>query len=204
MIQLAMPTQPGNSGGPLVDPKRSVRGIIDMKSAVDDNLGFAIPSESFAAVRSRPNPVAYDRWVTLGTIDSSSWTTLFAATWQRRGGHQRSWTRQGFWWPAPLSNQEPPPLPIEVAVMCDSVTNPAPPVWFSTPTARIGGTAFIRATAVCDELFQGALGVLVASAGGSGIGTLFAGSLESTTRSDRGEWAPLLRQRTPRDRISGW
>ena len=43
MIQLAMPIQPGNSGGPLVDSQGKVIGIINMKSAIDDNLGFAIP-----------------------------------------------------------------------------------------------------------------------------------------------------------------
>ncbi len=86
MIQLAMPVQPGNSGGPLVDMDGNVRGIINMKSAIDDNLGFAIPIAQLSPVRDRKNPVAYDRWVTLGTIDPESWTTLFGATWQQRGG----------------------------------------------------------------------------------------------------------------------
>jgi regulator of sirC expression with transglutaminase-like and TPR domain len=118
MIQLAMPTQPGNSGGPLVDRRGRVRGIINMKSAVDDNLGFAIPIQALAAVRSRPNPVAYDRWVTLGTIDSSSWTTLFGATWQQRGGIiSARGLGNGFGGRALcLSKQEPLPLPMEVAV----------------------------------------------------------------------------------------
>ncbi len=118
MIQLAMPTQPGNSGGPLVDRSGRVRGIINMKSAVDDNLGFAIPIGELAAVQSRPNPVAYDRWVTLGTIDSSSWATLFGATWQQRGGIiSARGLGAGFGGRALcLSKQEPPPLPMEVAV----------------------------------------------------------------------------------------
>lgn len=86
MIQLAMPIQPGNSGGPLVDMQGRVRGIINMKSAIDDNLGFAIPSDQLGPVLAHPNPVTYDRWVTLGRIDSENWTPIFGASWQQRGG----------------------------------------------------------------------------------------------------------------------
>lgn len=86
LIQLAMPVQPGNSGGPLVDLDGNVRGIINMKSAIDDNLGFAIPISQLMPIRDRTNPVSYERWVTLGTMDPETWQTLFGATWQQRGG----------------------------------------------------------------------------------------------------------------------
>jgi regulator of sirC expression with transglutaminase-like and TPR domain len=86
MIQLAMPVQRGNSGGPLVDSAGIVRGIINMKSAIDDNLGFAIPIDQLAALRDKPNPVTIDRWVRLGRINQRKWTPLFGATWQERGG----------------------------------------------------------------------------------------------------------------------
>ena len=86
MIQLAMPTQPGNSGGPLVDSEGKVIGIINMKSAIDDNLGFAIPTHQLKIIRNSTNPVAYDRWVNLGLVNEKQWLPLFNATWKQRGG----------------------------------------------------------------------------------------------------------------------
>lgn len=86
MIQLAIPVQPGNSGGPVVDSQGSVVGIVNMKSAIDDNLGFAIPIRQLETLREKPNPVSIDRWVRLGKIDETKWTPMFGATWQQRGG----------------------------------------------------------------------------------------------------------------------
>jgi len=77
MIQLAMPTQPGNSGGPLMDMRGTVLGIINMKSAIDDNLGFAIPVNQLAQMMKETHPVRYDRWVTLGRLDPNKWDILF-------------------------------------------------------------------------------------------------------------------------------
>lgn len=86
LIQLAMPIQPGNSGGPLVDKMGKVRGIINMKSAIDDNLGFAIPVDQLLPLINDPHPVQYDRWVTLGRLDPKKWQVLFGASWQQAGG----------------------------------------------------------------------------------------------------------------------
>lgn len=86
MIQLAMPTQPGNSGGPLVNSEGKVIGIINMKSAIDDNLGFAIPVKQLDSLRDSPNPVAYERWINLGRINEEKWLPVFDATWNQRGG----------------------------------------------------------------------------------------------------------------------
>ncbi|QEG39079.1 transglutaminase family protein [Roseimaritima ulvae] len=86
MIQLAIPVQPGNSGGPVVDSQGVVVGIVNMKSAIDDNLGFAIPIGELQTLREKPNPVSIDRWVRLGKIDETKWTPIFGATWQQRGG----------------------------------------------------------------------------------------------------------------------
>ncbi len=118
MIQLAMPIQPGNSGGPLIDMSGKVRGIINMKSAIDDNLGFAIPISRLSPLREHPNRVAYDRWVRLGTIDPQSWTPLFDATWQQRGGIiSARGLGSGFGGRSLcLSQASASPLPIEVAV----------------------------------------------------------------------------------------
>ncbi|MAI73672.1 MAG: hypothetical protein CMM01_22615 [Rhodopirellula sp.] len=86
MIQLAMPIQPGNSGGPLVDSQGKVIGIINMKSAIDDNLGFAIPVKQLDALREVSNPVLYERWIHLGHVNENEWFPVFGATWTQRGG----------------------------------------------------------------------------------------------------------------------
>ncbi len=43
MLQIAMPIEQGNSGGPVLDMKGRVVGVVTMKSLVTPNLGFAIP-----------------------------------------------------------------------------------------------------------------------------------------------------------------
>ena len=86
MIQVAIPTQPGNSGGPLVDTAGKVVGIMNMKSAIDDNLGFAIPIQRLQVVRDNPNPVTYQRWVQLRRLNEERWTPVFGSSWQQRGG----------------------------------------------------------------------------------------------------------------------
>src|SRR5438128_1936746 len=43
MIQLAVPIEQGNSGGPVLDLQGRVQGIVTMKSQVTANLGFAVP-----------------------------------------------------------------------------------------------------------------------------------------------------------------
>lgn len=86
MIQVAIPTQPGNSGGPLVDTAGKVVGIMNMKSAIDDNLGFAIPIQRLQSVRDNPNPVTYQRWVQLRRLNEGRWTPVFGSSWQQRGG----------------------------------------------------------------------------------------------------------------------
>ena len=57
-----------------------------MKSAVDDNLGFAIPIDQLEKLIENPNPVSMKRWVRLGTLDPSKWTPVFGASWTTRGG----------------------------------------------------------------------------------------------------------------------
>ena len=42
LIQLAIPIEPGNSGGPVLDRQGRVLGVVTMKSHVTDNLGFAV------------------------------------------------------------------------------------------------------------------------------------------------------------------
>ncbi|WP_419189556.1 transglutaminase family protein [Stieleria marina] len=118
MIQLAMPIEPGNSGGPLVDRSGRVLGIINMKSAIDDNLGFAIPIGQLVSLRQSPNPVSIDRWVRLGKINSQTWSPIMGANWQQRGGLLSArGMGKGFGGRSLcLAKQKVPRLPFEVAV----------------------------------------------------------------------------------------
>src|ERR1051325_1529538 len=74
MIQLAIPIEPGNSGGPLLDSAGKVHGILSKKSVVTQNLGFAIPINSLKILLEHPNPVPLDRWVALARLDPEEWT----------------------------------------------------------------------------------------------------------------------------------
>jgi regulator of sirC expression with transglutaminase-like and TPR domain len=119
LLQLAMPIEPGNSGGPLVDLDGTVHGIINMKSAIDDNLGFAIPIDQLNALSDTPNPVAIDRWVRLGKVNEDRWTVLFGADWKQQSGRVSvSGRGDGFGGRSLLlSEQEVPERPFEVAAM---------------------------------------------------------------------------------------
>lgn len=86
MLQLAVPVEPGNSGGPVVDMQGRVLGVVTMKSAVTENLGFAVAASDLNSLIAKPNPVPLDRWLTIGTIDRTQWEPLFGARWQQRAG----------------------------------------------------------------------------------------------------------------------
>jgi regulator of sirC expression with transglutaminase-like and TPR domain len=86
MIQVAMPIEPGNSGGPLVDRQGQVRGIINMKSLQAENIGFAIPVGRLQELMTSLNPITMDRWVRLAGVDPIRWEPLFGAKWRERSG----------------------------------------------------------------------------------------------------------------------
>lgn len=86
MIQLAMPVEPGNSGGPVLDTAGRVQGITTLKSAVTDNLGFAVKINALKPLLQKPNPVPIERWLTIGALDPDQWTTHFGARWRQRAG----------------------------------------------------------------------------------------------------------------------
>lgn len=86
MIQLAIPIEPGNSGGPLLDMQGRVHGLLTMKSLVTENLGFAMPSNALKTLIAKPNPTLMARWLTIGTLDPQEWTALFGARWRQRAG----------------------------------------------------------------------------------------------------------------------
>ena len=118
MIQLAIPIEPGNSGGPLLDMEGKVHGILTMKSLVTPYLGFAVGVDQLQPLIDRPNPISIDRWLTIGTLDAKEWTTLGGARWRQRAGRIAvEGTGTGFGGRSLcLAAVAPPPLPYEIAV----------------------------------------------------------------------------------------
>ena len=118
MLQLAIPVEPGNSGGPVLDMHGRVLGVVTMKSAVTDNLGFAVSVSDLKTLRDKPNPVPLDRWLTIGAIDRTQWEPLFGARWQQRAGRiVVDGLGAGFGGRSLLlAKAEPPELPYELAV----------------------------------------------------------------------------------------
>jgi len=86
MMQLAIPIEPGNSGGPVLDMQGRVHGIVTMKSLVTANLGFAVDIAPLKALLDAPNPVTIDKWLTIGSLDPRDWEPVFGAQWKQRGG----------------------------------------------------------------------------------------------------------------------
>ncbi len=97
MIQIAIPIEQGNSGGPLLDLQGRVQGILTLKSAVTENLGFAHPVNQLKSLIAKPNPVPMSRWLTIGVLDKKSWQQLLGARWtQHAGVIQAESTGEGF------------------------------------------------------------------------------------------------------------
>lgn len=118
MIQIAIPIEPGNSGGPLLDLNGRVHGILTLKSALTANLGFAMPSKLLQALLDKPNPVPMNRWLTLGALSPKEWTPVFGARWSPKAGRiQVEGAGTGFGGRALcLSEKAVPERPYEVAV----------------------------------------------------------------------------------------
>ncbi len=118
MIQLAIPIEPGNSGGPLLDMSGRVHGILTLKSALTENLGFAMPINSLKPLLAKPNPVPIARWLTIGNLNPREWQPLMGARWTQKAGRiSVEGVGKGFGGRALCLNQrEVPTLPYEIAV----------------------------------------------------------------------------------------
>lgn len=118
MIQVAIPIEPGNSGGPLLDLKGRVHGVLTLKSALTPNLGFAMPGNLLRTLLDRPNPVPMNRWLTLGALDAREWKPLFGARWSQKAGRVLvEGAGRGFGGRSLCLAQKPvPPRPYEIAV----------------------------------------------------------------------------------------
>lgn len=86
LMQLGMLIEQGNSGGPVIDYKGNVQGIVALKSLAEKNVAFAVPINQLKPLLENPNPIPMSRWLTIGVIDEDEWTTLFGSTWNQRAG----------------------------------------------------------------------------------------------------------------------
>ncbi len=118
LLQVAIPVEPGNSGGPILDRSGRVHGLITMKSAVTDNLGFAVPVGALHRLLAKPNTVSMEKWLTIGRIDPKRWKTLMGSNWKQRAGRITvSNPGDGFGGRSLcLSQREMPELPYEISV----------------------------------------------------------------------------------------
>ena len=118
MIQLAMPIEQGNSGGPVLDLQGRVRGIVTLKAQVTPNLGFAMPVNTLKTLLKRPNPVPIARWITIGTLNPEDWTVVFDGRWRQRNGMLiADGAGKGFGGRSLCLSKRPvPPVPFEVSV----------------------------------------------------------------------------------------
>ncbi len=86
MIQVAVPIEHGNSGGPLLDRQGRVMGLLTMKSALTENLGFAMPVNPLKTLLEKPNPVPMERWLTIGVLNPRTWKPHMGGQWSQRAG----------------------------------------------------------------------------------------------------------------------
>ncbi len=119
MLQLAIPVEPGNSGGPVLDRQGRVHGIMTMKSTITANLGFAMPVNLLKPLITTPNPVPMDQWLTIGALNNKEWEPLMGAQWRQRAGRITVKERgSGFGGRSLcLSLLKAPALPYEMEVM---------------------------------------------------------------------------------------
>jgi len=129
MIQLAIPIESGNSGGPLLDMHGRVHGLLNIKSVITPNLGFAIPINALKPLLQKPNPVPMERWLTIGALNPREWTPLMGARWTQRAGRiQVEGAGKGFGGRSICLSQKPvskPPCEIAVTVRLEDESGAA-------------------------------------------------------------------------------
>ena len=118
MLQLAIPIERGNSGGPLLDLRGRVHGLLTLKSLKTDNLGFAMPVNAMKVLLEKPNPIPINRWLTIGVLDPEEWTVEPGSRWRQRAGRILvTGNGGGFGGRAVcLSTMAAPQVPFELAV----------------------------------------------------------------------------------------
>ncbi len=119
MLQVAIPIEPGNSGGPIVNLEGKVLGILTIKSLVTNNLGFAIPAIQLnKLLKTNPVSIPMKAWATIGALNEDLWEPVFNGNWRQRAGRIISEGQgNGIGGRALLlSKMDPPALPFEAEV----------------------------------------------------------------------------------------
>lgn len=108
LLQVAMPIEVGNSGGPLINPAGEVLGVVTIKSAA--SLGFAVPSNEVKRLLANPHPIPIARWQTIGALNAKRWRPLMGGQWSQRAGKViSSGQGSGFGGRTLCLLEEPPP-----------------------------------------------------------------------------------------------
>jgi serine protease Do len=118
MIQLAMPIERGNSGGPVINLQGQVVGLVTLKSLAEENVGFAVAANHLQPLLENPNPIAMQRWLTIGVLNPRLWESPDdQSRWTQRAGHiHAAGSGRGFGGRSLcLTHQAIPELPYEVA-----------------------------------------------------------------------------------------
>jgi len=117
MIQVAIPIERGNSGGPLLDYQGRVHGLMTLKSQVTDNLGFAVVINALKPLLEKPNPIPIEQWTTIGALKERDWKVVGARWRQRAGRIYVDEKGKGFGGRSLcLSTTKPPEIPFEIEV----------------------------------------------------------------------------------------
>jgi regulator of sirC expression with transglutaminase-like and TPR domain len=88
-----------------------------MRSAVTDNLGYAVPVATLRELLNHPAPIKIDNWLTIGALNPKLWKATEAHWTQRAGRILVRGTGEGFGGRALcIHQQDPPEIPYEVAV----------------------------------------------------------------------------------------
>ncbi len=129
MLQVAMPIEPGNSGGPVIDRLGRVQGIVNAKSLLTRNLGFATPANLLKPLLEKPNPVPIASWIRAGALDPAEWEAHHGASWRAKPGRILvDGTGSGFGGRAFLLHRHPapePPFELSVSVKLDDESGAA-------------------------------------------------------------------------------
>ncbi len=87
MIQLAMPIARGNSGGPVLNLKGEIVGLVTLKSLQKENIGFAVAVNHLKPLLESPNPISMKKWLTIGVVNPRLWTAPDdQVRWTQRSG----------------------------------------------------------------------------------------------------------------------
>ncbi len=118
LIQLAIPIERGNSGGPLCDMQGRVHGLLTLKSQVTLNLGYAVKASALQTLLDAPNPIPMSRWLTIGTLSPRLWEPSMDVPWRQRAGRIHvEGTGTGFGGRSLCFSKLPiPAVPYEIAV----------------------------------------------------------------------------------------